>query len=247
MTDIFDFHTHTGIAHNTVHLPEEILSLFKGSNVKGVLCSSLSGIFDRKTAENDISALLAKDERIAGAYWLNPYLPGWQNYLDSFFGINKISFIKLSPTANIYEPDCDFLHPVFDYCSQTGKHIVIHTDEYRSNPLKYALLIRQYPKVNIVLCHLNASVINIQVAAEYENVFLETSFCEKIMGLASLKMAYKVLGSERLLFGTDYPVCCPYGTENFSYDIFLDIYASVLKPRDLEKIMCRNAENLFFY
>ena len=136
------------------------------------------------------------------------------------------------------------MHPVFDYCSQTGRHIVIHTDEHRSNPLKYALLIRQYPKVNIVLCHLNASVINIQVAAEYENVFLETSFCEKIMGLASLKMAYKVLGSERLLFGTDYPVCCQHGTENFSYDIFLDIYASVLKPRDLEKIMCRNAENL---
>lgn len=243
MTKIFDFHTHFGIAHNRKYLPKQVLSLFENKNLQGILCSSLSGIFDRETAEKELSFLLKRNQNIFGAYWVNPYLPNWQNFCDVFCKENKINCIKLSPTANIYQPTEKFMASVFDYCLQTNKIIVIHTDDYRSNPLQYVNLIKQYPQVKIVLYHLNTGLANLQVADMCENVFLETSFCERIMGLTTLKVAYKLLGPSRLVFGTDYPIVSVGKKEDF-YGEFIKIYTRVFKARDLDKVLYKNAFDL---
>ena len=243
MTKIFDFHIHCGIAHNTKYSAKQTADLFKNKNLQGFLCSSLSGIFDRKTAEKDLKALLKKDSRIKAAYWVNPYLPKWQLYADDFCRKNNIAAIKLSPSANIYIPDENFMRPVFDFCAQTKKFIVIHTDAQRGNPLAYGGLIKQYPKVPVVLYHLSAGLINIHLARTYKNVFLETSFCERSAGLIPLKTAYKLLGDERLLFGTDYPLCGGH-TNGAFYDDLIKIYSSVLTAGSLEKVFYSNAKNL---
>ncbi|MGN0025232.1 MAG: amidohydrolase family protein [Candidatus Avelusimicrobium sp.] len=204
--NIFDFHIHCGYAHNTYYSPNELKSfVLVTPEMKGCLCSSLSGIFDYRIGEEDLRQI-CQTTSIIGAYWVNPYLPQWQDNVVRLCKENQIPCIKLSPTANIYEPTYEMLEPVWQFCQKQHKFIVIHTDEYRSNPVKLIPLLEKFPKVPVVLYHLNTGLENIHIAKLFPQVYLETSFGEKIMDCMGIKMALDVIGENRLLFGTDFPI-----------------------------------------
>jgi predicted TIM-barrel fold metal-dependent hydrolase len=243
---IIDFHTHFGIAHNTKYTKGTIdLLLNSVPNIKKILCSSLSGIFDRETAEQELSYVI-ENKKVIGVYWLNPYLPKWEIYANKFCEEHNIYCIKLSPTANIYSPTEKFLEPVWKFCSKTKKFIVIHTDEFRSNPLQFAGLVKYFSDVKVVLYHLDNTLPNIRLAQLYSNVYLETSFCEKTVDLVSLRMAYELIGADRLLFGTDFPIGFNRITKQYIKQNYADLkilYKKILK-KDASKVLFYNAENL---
>ncbi len=243
---IIDFHTHFGIAHNTRYTKGTIdLLLNSVPNIKRILCSSLSGIFDREIAEKELACII-KNKKVVGAYWLNPYLPKWEVYANRFCNENKIFCIKLSPTANIYTPTEKFLEPVWKFCSKTKKFIVIHTDEFRSNPLQFAGLVKYFPNVKVVLYHLDNTLPNIRLAQLYPNVYLETSFCERTADLISLRMAYELIGADRLLFGTDFPIGFNKITKQHIKQNYTDLeilYKKILK-KEAPKVLFDNATKI---
>jgi len=250
MLDFFDFHTHCGYAHNTYHSPTDLKRLVSVTpRMKGCLCSSLSGIFDYKTGEEDLRQS-CQTRGVIGAYWVNPYLPQWQDNVIRFCKGRQIPCIKLSPTANIYEPTYKMLGPVWQFCEKRHKFIVIHTDPYRSNPVQLIPLLEKFPQVPVVLYHLSTGIENIHIAKLFPQVYLETSFGEKIADCMGIKMALDVIGEDRLLFGTDFPIGWKSVGKSYvalHYKQLIKMYLMHVCKGDItqaQKILYKNARQL---
>ena len=216
--NVFDFHVHCGWTHNMYHNPNDLKNLLQVCpQIKGCLCSSLSGIFDYATGRDDLFQAL-DISNVVGCFWVNPYLPKWADKIkhDCFnkqFLSSKIPCIELSPTANQYEPTEKFLKPVWQFCQDNEKFIVIHTDSNRNRPDKLIPLLEKFPDVAVVLCYLGTGPINICIAKLFRQVYLETSFDQQTLDFSSLKHALDILGPDRLLFGSNYPLVFSVGRD----------------------------------
>jgi len=81
-------------------------------------------------------------------------------------------------------------------------------DTDNSNPLYYREIIEHFPTLKLIIAHLGGTFEKeaLQLAKEYDNVYLDTSggHAKKVM------IALKTLGSERIIYGSDMPFI-PFG------------------------------------
>lgn len=72
-------------------------------------------------------------------------------------------------------------------------------------------LLKDFPKTKIVIAHPESSwgiSAMYQLAAKHENMFIDLSG-SGLFRMGMLRRGVDVMGSERILFGTDYPICNP--------------------------------------
>mgnify|MGYP000377270806 CR=1 FL=1 len=117
------------------------------------------------------------------------------------------------------------------------KTVIFHTDPYdpKSNPYRILELKEVFPKLKIVLAHFvldNKDVF--RKIRRLEDVYIETSFC---LSPRILERRVKEIGSERFLFGSDFP----YGDMLIER---LKIERSNLKKEEKERIFFLNAKRL---
>ncbi len=218
---IIDIHTHPRweddkfLQHPS---PEQADTMLAAAARHGIHSVCLLGRFypypdeDGIRAINDATIGMVRrcPERVFGLAFLNPAL-------DSDFLVGEIdrclgaglSGVKLEYEVNARDARLD---PIMEAVSARDA-FVLHHSWYKtiqkvsceSDPSDVADLATRHPRTRILMAHLTAGgmrgVLDIQ---KHENVSIDTSGGQPFSGL--VEYAVNKLGSERVLFGSDYPI-----------------------------------------
>lgn len=155
--------------------------------------------------------------------------------------------LKIHPVLQFVRPDAKPVEEILSDFAQYGKPVCIHAGPCRAGIAKtyseeyssaehVAPMVRKYPKIPFIVAHMGHEYYSafFDLARECENVYFDTSF----QPVAVLRKALEVVGEDRILFGSDFPLVSQ---------------ASVLRvvqkayghnPRVLEKVLAKNVKAL---
>lgn len=114
--------------------------------------------------------------------------------------------LKLHPVLHGYHVvDHGLLAPVFEACAEREMIILFNAlDDAFAHPLGIEEIARHFPSVPTLIAHMG-TVWNVTeailVAGRTSNIYLETSSTQ----LIEVRMAYRDLGPEKIIMGTDWP------------------------------------------
>jgi hypothetical protein len=153
--------------------------------------------------------------------------------------------VKLHPTMQRFFPDAPEVMPIYEECQRLGLVVFFHGGRAGIEPSythQYALMrhyegaLRSFPELDFVLGHAGARDMAdaVPLASRYSNAWLDLHG----QGVTAIHELVEAVGSERLLFGTDWP--------------FYHLAASLAKvlivtegrPQLRSAILHRNAERL---
>jgi len=134
-------------------------------------------------------------------------------------GIGELAFYQ----SGIDESALDQLTAIMQLCRDWGFPVLIHTNEpigHRypgKTPLSLAQiyrLIKRFPKNKIVLAHWGGgiffySLLKKEVRNRLKNVFVDTAASPFLYDPLIYELAIKLIGVEKILFGSDYPLLPP--------------------------------------
>jgi uncharacterized protein len=157
--------------------------------------------------DNDyiVEAVDRHPERLLGFGQVNPRAPDAVEEIGRFAAAG-LRGLKLHPTLHGYHfADHGLLDPIFKACERHGLVVLVNTlDDPFCAPLAVEEISRVFPDVPVVLAHMG-TVWNVPeallVAERTRQVYLETSSTQ----LLELRMAYRRVGADKLVMGTDWP------------------------------------------
>ena len=176
---------------------------------------------------------------------VHPHWAGWREHL-SFAAARGARGIKVHPEFQRLFPDETSMMEVYEECDRLGLVVLFHAGRSGIEPgflRKYALLrhyepaIAAFPRVQFVLGHAGArdAPDAMRLAAAHDNVWLEITG----QGVTQLDAILAQNGTERILFGSDWPF----------YPLAATLAKVLLvteKRREARPaILCHNADRLF--
>jgi predicted TIM-barrel fold metal-dependent hydrolase len=153
--------------------------------------------------------------------------------------------IKLHPVIQDFSPKAK---EVFDLMEEikphrlpvlchTGCFSIPHLQERREfgNINNFVPLVQQFPEIPFIMCHMNLLHPEdaIALARRFENIYLETSWQTP----RNVKKAISAVGSERVLFGSDWP----YAYQHTSLSI---IKKACANDQAFQNVVSNNAKRL---
>ncbi len=162
-----------------------------------------------KESCEELSRMHNKGVRLVGE--LVPYFMGWTDYYDSN------------------------LHEIYEYIQQLEMVVNLHTQS--DDTLEMA--VKAFPNIMFVAAHpgeKSTFLRHLELMKKYENYFLDLSGTG-IFRYGSISYGVSQIGSDRFLFGTDYPIC------NAGMYVQAVLYER-LKDKDYEAIFSGNARRL---
>jgi predicted TIM-barrel fold metal-dependent hydrolase len=134
-------------------------------------------------------------------------------------GIGELAFYQ----TGIEEAALKRLAPIMQMCSARNLPVLIHTNEpvghdyHGKTPVTLSQiyrLIKRFPSNKIVLAHWGGglffySLMKREVKESLKNVYFDTAASPFLYDSEVYKIAVKLLGSEKILFGSDYPLLPP--------------------------------------
>ena len=152
--------------------------------------------------------------------------------------------VKLHPDIQEFKIDDYRCLKIYELCEQEGLPILLHTGDSRfdySNPNRLLPVMKIYTELTVVGAHLGGwSVWNeaVDKLAGLPNLYVDTSSCFAFMDEQKAKEIILTYGTDRVLFGTDYPMW-PMEEE------IQHILRLQLSEQDNRNIFCENAEKIF--
>lgn len=161
--------------------------------------------------DNEAALQAVKDhpDRFVGLAWLNPW-DGEKAIQQARHYITDEGFkgIKLHPLLHAFVANEPVVYPIAECAQKLHVPLFIHSGHPPfSLPWSIAQLADIYPDVNMVMIHMgHGHGVYIQsaidMAKKYPNLYLETSGMPMH---TKIKEAYKTVGPNRVMFGTDIP------------------------------------------
>jgi len=133
---------------------------------------------------------------------------------DRFAGLVRLGGrgVKFHPEFQGVAPDSPEALHLFELCSAAGLPVVCHVGGVQpgaahSHPDRYGEAVRLFPHLTFILCHVGLADrdATLEIAARHGNVLLETSG-QPVEGLCR---AAERIGTDRILFGSDWPLYHP--------------------------------------
>jgi uncharacterized protein len=160
-------------------------------------------------------------------------------------GIGELAFYE----SDINVSAIRALTPVMEICLKRKAPILIHTNEPVGHvypgkaPMSHAGIYRflkAFPDNRIILAHWGGglfffNLLKKEVASVFKNVFFDTAASPFLYDPVIYKMAADIVGHEKILFGSDYPLIKP---ERY----FNELSESGLGKEIIDDICGRNAE-----
>lgn len=176
------------------------------------------------------------------------------------FKVETDSTFQCAPGRRLTDPEC---LPVFDVVNQYKETLFIHLFTTRDVE-DIEELSRQFPDMNIVLCHMGADSCFLkdrpkenftrlcELVKKNKHVYFDTStvpvyFDEEYPFPAStaiIRKAYDYVGAEKMMWSSDYPGMLNHAT--FAELIHMVDRHTGIPESDLDLIMGGNADRLFF-
>ncbi|HSO20645.1 MAG TPA: amidohydrolase family protein, partial [Desulfosarcina sp.] len=162
-------------------------------------------------------------------------------------GVGELAFYEAGITAD----KLDRLEPVMALCREKDVPVLIHTNEpvghvypgKSPNTLSqiYAL-VRRFPDNRLILAHWGGglffyALLKKEVREALRNVYFDTAASPFLYDAAVWETAARIVGADRILFGTDYPLLRPAR-------YFKEIDAGHLSAADRDLIKGGNAAAL---
>ena len=162
-------------------------------------------------------------------------------------GIGELAFYQ----TGIDESALDRLAPIMELCAGRNLPVLIHTNEpvgheyHGKTPITMAQiyrLINRFPRNKIVLAHWGGgifffSLLKKEVKESLKNVYFDTAASPYLYDSEIYQIADKIMGVDKILFGSDYPLLPP--TRYFS-----EMAQAGLTKIQLGKISGENAGQL---
>ncbi len=166
---------------------------------------------------------------------------------NGLFGIGELAFYTCGIDTNSLER----LAPIMDLCRAKNRPVLIHTNEpvghvypgKSPNTLRQIYeLVRRFRENTIVLAHWGGGIffynlLKKEVTESLGNVYFDTAASPFLYDTRIYAVATQLAGSEKILFGSDYPLIPP--------SRYLEEFAQAgLTRADIENISGRNAARL---
>ena len=265
---IIDTHTHVypekiarAVEEAALQGVAEETKLYGSITINGLLSSmehngvDISAIFclaekaSQVTAANDFVIQSADQKRLFG---LGTMLPDFEDYEAEINRLrsNGIKGIKWSSLFQAFELDDERMFPLYEALGDDmvayfhmgrgpGKKHATHAN---STPDKLARVIETFPKMKVVAAHFGGLFMLEEARKQLvgKDIYLDIVWSPSISELEPNLVAgiIRQHGSDKILFGTDYPFC----------DVKAEIEAVSRLPlsaEDKERIFWKNAEELF--
>ena len=196
---IIDVHTHVG---ENKFVKASIPSLQKEMEKNGVNYSVCFPLGEH-VHENSMKLLREKPKNMIAFLRIDPRNTEFtwvRKHIHLFSGV------KLHPRVENFDPLLPSFDELFRIIQKSEKPVLIHTrkeNNPNSDPDRLVELALRYPQINFIFGHFaNGLDSVIKRAKDIENLFLETSI---VSSPKIIEMAVNVCGSEKILFGSDYP------------------------------------------
>ncbi|WP_455279120.1 amidohydrolase family protein [[Eubacterium] cellulosolvens] len=210
---IFDAHTHVGKGDpfhysdsgDSSILVEDLLTEMDRNNVDNAIVMSNFHLPHRLW---DSNVALAKSienysNRFFGFAWLDPRIEDCCNQLDTLVKEFGFRGLKLHPVLGGYYLTNKTVLRLIEKAISLKIPIMVHTGWGLLGSAAYVgKLAEIFPRGQFIIAHMiDPECIN--VTKRYENVFLETSYAQHPRRITQ---AVNTIGSNRLLYGSDYPL-----------------------------------------
>jgi predicted TIM-barrel fold metal-dependent hydrolase len=126
--------------------------------------------------------------------------------------------IKLHPDYQIFYPDDENVFPIYEKCAELGLPIMFHAGFdpisptlTHATPDRLLRVIENFPKLTAIFAHMGGEDHWDEVFELIcgKNCYIDTSYCAENMDSALMERMIKKHGSERVLFGSDFPWKAP--------------------------------------
>ncbi len=240
---------------------EGVRSLISAMDEEGVDVSVVFG-FPWKTSDhfrwhNDyiIQAALDNPDRLIGLSCFDPVSDEGAKEADRCFdlglkGVGELAYYDSPLTDDIISR----MNDVMSVCLEHDAPLLIHTNE----PVGYKYpgkqpitlkqienLVKRYPDNKIILAHWGGGIffyglLKKEMREAFKNVWFDTAASPFLYDPTVYKTAGSIIGYEKILFGSDYPLIKPGR-------YFKEIDAAGIEPEDMAKIKGDNASGLFHH
>jgi uncharacterized protein len=212
---ILDFHTHVDHAelYGWFDPPEKLIPLLDDAGIERAVIMTYVDVpgSDPGAIDRIADAVARFPDRLIGFVRLDPNVrDGAQRALDR--AIIELGFrgVKLHPTTTLAHPAGDATVEIMARCAELGVPVLFHCgDDPYTTPQAIEAGAALVPACKVVMGHMGGyfhADDAIAAAARRPNLYLETSAMPYPDRIAE---AVRVLGPERVLFGSDGPGCNP--------------------------------------
>ena len=196
-----DFGGWAGVANT----PEQIVNYMDEFEIeKTILCSS-----NYEKNQDTLNACEQYPEKFLPLVYVNPLkrelaLSDIDKYITEYGFLG----IKMQPLRDAFVADDPCVYPVMEKAAEYKIPVFIHCGHPPySLPWSIALLAEGFPEVPVIMIHMGHGHgvyidASIKMAKRYSNLYLEMSGMP--MG-SKITEAYRTVGSDRIMFGTDGP------------------------------------------
>ncbi len=188
-------------------------------------------------------AVSASGGRFTGLGTMHPDARSLRKDLEELCALG-LKGVKLHPDIQKYFANSTGAMKIFELCEDKGIPVLVHTGDFRydySNPNRVAEVLRTFPKLKFIGAHLGGWSVwkdALRVLPDYPNILVDTSSSSFWLKKEEMKEIIRAYGSERVMFGTDYPM--------WSQDREISFLNSLdLSGDELEDIYWRTCKNLY--
>lgn len=172
--------------------------------------------------------------------------PDVENYEEEIAYIKQLGLkgIKLHPDIQGFALDDERCMKIYELCEKYGLILLLHTGDERydySNPDRLTRVLKAFPKLTVIAAHFGGWSVWKQaglILPDYANLYVD---CSSSLAFLTPDEAAELIyryGSERVLWGSDYPMW-DYGEEMRRFEALL------LDENERANILYKNAQKLF--
>lgn len=200
---ICDCHVHYGQFRDEYYDPKQVVNWFDqlGVDKVGIMPVGTSWESDFKR-DQEIMASLPTD-RFVPYLWVSPEMVDVDPTLALYNTLNY-KVIKIHAYAiKDWDTLPNTIRTVIEVAKIKGVPVMFHTGGWRgSNAIQFYKFCREYPDVTFILAHGKPISQTLTVLKGAKNAYVDNSF----MPIGSMKLICDAGLSNRILFGTDFPV-----------------------------------------
>lgn len=234
----YDFHSHLGKTRSgDENSVDKLISDLSKFNIEKVAIMSMSQYSMQENNDIIAEAMKKYPDKIKGIAFIDPKAPDAIQEVHRCLGDLKMSGVKFMPWKHGYNAEnCPQIPEVLDVIGQYPVHVQIHGGASPlCTPYVWVEYAKERPHMTFVFTHICGREFGISIIdtiKDLKNFYVETS---ANMEYDILKKAVNVLGSERILFGSDWP----YKPTNIEVE---KLYHLGLTESELEGVFYKNAE-----
>ncbi|MFI3229597.1 MAG: amidohydrolase family protein [Bacillota bacterium] len=230
--------------NNAKGTPAHLLTLGQGYNVEYVVVNSVATAVQQVESINNFICDSAKNEpKFIAFATLHPDMQEAEIRAEiARVKAMGLCGIKLHPDCQRFKLTGARGHKLFSLID-ADMPILVHTGDRRgsfSNPNLMAEIVKEFPHLRFIAAHFGGYSEWDKVACykDIPNVYFDTSSSMRFMSKAQIKDIIDLMGVDRFMFGTDYPLW------GYAEDI-ATLESLGLSEEDLDKIFYTNAYNFF--